>query len=68
MPININIGDRHFFCAWTPEGLKKIEGEFIKRIMGGDNKNLEKDILESPLTVKAKDNLLLNLRNIKKDG
>lgn len=47
----------------TPEGLRKMEGRFARRIIDGEHgAKLKREIKESPLSKETKANLFLNMR------
>ena len=63
---NSYYGDRHFFAAYTPVGIKKLDSNYIKAIQEGkvDSDFLTKQIRKNPhLHPLIKENLLYNLKN-----
>jgi hypothetical protein len=48
----------------TPEGLRKMEGRFARRILDGEHgAKLKREVKESSLSKETKANLYLNIRN-----
>lgn len=64
-----DIGERHFFAAWTPYGLAdRFDGPFIRRIQKREcSMDFIEEICASPLDQRTVENLLWNMRNYKRE-
>jgi len=71
-PYSSKVEDRHISATFTPHGIRQIDSLFIRKIQNLPTRKyadqVKKEIIENPhLHEKIKENLLLNLKNMREE-